>query len=104
VWQRPPENLPARLHGFRGVDPTPHGIRDPVHMDQLGRWLLILGALIALLGLALLLIPRVPWVGRLPGDLSFETPRVKVYVPLATSILLSVVLTAALYLWQRLGR
>jgi uncharacterized membrane protein YkgB len=73
-------------------------------MDHLGRWLLVMGAVLVLVGAVLMLGARVPWLGRLPGDLSIETPRVKVYFPLATSILISIVLTAALYLWQRLGR
>jgi uncharacterized membrane protein YkgB len=73
-------------------------------MEHLGKWLLVVGGILVILGLALIVSPRIPWLGRLPGDLSFETPRVKVYFPLATSILISVLLTAVFYLWQRLGR
>lgn len=73
-------------------------------MDQIGKMLLWLGGLLVVVGLALLFAPRIPWLGRLPGDLSFETPRVKIYFPLATSLILSVVLSLALYLWHRLGR
>jgi hypothetical protein len=45
--------------------------------------------------------PRVPLIGRLPGDLSFERGGVKIYFPLATSIILSVILTMILNLWLR---
>ena len=44
------------------------------------------------------------WFGRLPGDLRFGGPRARVYVPLASSIVLSVVLTVLVNLWLRSRR
>jgi hypothetical protein len=49
----------------------------------------------------LVLIGRVPWIGRLAGDIHVQRGNVTVYLPLATSLLLSVVLTLLLYLLGR---
>lgn len=72
-------------------------------LSQLGRWLL-------LFGLGLVIVGGVVWIlgrtgiplGRLPGDLHFETSGVSCFVPLATSLLLSLLLTLALNLIARL--
>lgn len=69
--------------------------------ETVGRLLLVLGVVIALLGGLLLLAGRIPIIGRLPGDLSFEWGGVKVYLPLATSLLLSLLLTVLLSLIAR---
>ena len=70
-------------------------------LDALGRLLLILGLVVAGLGGLLLLAGQVPWLGRLPGDLSFGRGNVQVYIPLATSLLVSLVLTLVLNLLAR---
>ena len=62
----------------------------------MGRMLVVIGLVIAGLGLVLALAGRVPLLGRLPGDLSFSGDGWAVYIPIATAILLSVVLTLAL--------
>jgi hypothetical protein len=59
----------------------------------LGRLLLIAGLLIAGIGLLLMMGPRLPFLGRLPGDLAFGRGHVRVYIPLMTSLVLSVILT-----------
>jgi hypothetical protein len=58
--------------------------------------LVVIGLVIAGLGLVLAFADRVPLLGRLPGDLSFGGDGWAVYIPIATSLLLSVVLTLAL--------
>lgn len=73
-------------------------------MDDLGRALVIAGVVIAVVGLALMFADRVPFIGRLPGDLRFGGDGWTVYVPIATSILVSLVLTAALALFAWLAR
>jgi hypothetical protein len=70
-------------------------------LDQLGRLLLISGLVLAGLGLVLLLAGRLPFLGRLPGDFTFSRDNVTIYVPLATSIILSVLLTLVLNLLAR---
>ena len=70
-------------------------------MNELGKLLIFSGTVLLLLGLALVLGPRVPYLGRLPGDLSCEWGGARFYMPLATSILLSIVLTIILNLLLR---
>lgn len=66
--------------------------------------LIIVGILIVAAGLAITLAGRIPLLGRLPGDLTVQGDRWTVYAPIATSIVLSVVLTVALNLIAWLGR
>ncbi len=70
----------------------------------LGRPLVVVGLVLTAVGLALLFADRVPFVGRLPGDVEIRGDRWTVYAPLATSLLMSVALTAALMLLAWLGR
>jgi hypothetical protein len=58
--------------------------------------LLVLGLVIAAVGVVIMLGGRLPFLGNLPGDLTFERGGVRVYLPLATGILLSIVLTVVL--------
>ncbi len=75
----------------------------PGGLASLGKLLLGLAAVLAALGGLLLLADRFPGlrIGRLPGDLVVERERFRLYVPIATSILLSVVLTLVLWLLGR---
>lgn len=70
-------------------------------MPELGRSLIVFGLLIAALGVLLTLVGKVPWLGRLPGDISYESEHVRVYFPLATSLLVSAVLSLVFYLLRR---
>jgi len=65
-------------------------------MDSVGRALVVVGLVVLALGLVLTFADRLPLVGRLPGDLTFRGDGWTVYAPIATSILLSIVLTVAL--------
>jgi hypothetical protein len=73
-------------------------------MDGLGRALVIAGVVILVIGLALTFGDRVPLVGRLPGDFTLRGDGWTVYAPIATSIVVSLVLTAALSLFAWLAR
>jgi len=72
------------------------------NLTHLGRWLLLAGFGLMLVGGIVWLLGRsgLP-LGRLPGDLHFETSGVSCFIPLATSLLLSVLLTLALNLIAR---
>jgi hypothetical protein len=74
-------------------------------MSELGKILLGFGLLMVILGSILLvagnLSGKVPWVGRLPGDLSIQRGNWTFYFPLATSILVSIVLTIIFSLIRR---
>jgi hypothetical protein len=66
-----------------------------------GRMLLILGAVIFLVGALLAFGPRIPWLGRLPGDFSFGGENWKVYVPLGTSLVISLILTLLFWIFRQ---
>ena len=70
-------------------------------MSDLGRALIVAGVLIALLGVFVTLGGRLPWLGRLPGDITIRRDNFTFYFPLATSLLLSVVLTVIFWLIGR---
>ena len=71
-------------------------------MAELGRTLVVLGTLLVLVGAALLLAPRIPWLGRLPGDSLIRREHVTFYFPIVTCLVVSVVLTLLLNLfWRR---
>ena len=73
-------------------------------MDGIGRALVIAGVVIVVIGLGLMFAERVPLLGRLPGDFTFGGDRWTVYAPIATSIVVSLLLTAALSLFAWLAR
>lgn len=70
-------------------------------MNDVGRALLVFGLLIAAAGAVLLVAGRVPWLGRLPGDIHIQRGSWTFYFPLATSLLLSMALTLILWLFGR---
>jgi hypothetical protein len=72
---------------------------------DLGKMLVLLGGAIVVVGLALILLGRTNLpIGRLPGDIVYRGKNTTFYFPLATSILLSVVLSILLYVIGRLRR
>jgi len=71
-------------------------------MEQLGRALLVMGGVLALLGVLFMLGPRLPFrLGRLPLDFHYRRDNFSFYFPLGTSILISVVLTLIFSLLHR---
>jgi len=74
-------------------------------MADLGKLLVLTGTIVVIVGLALMLAGRthVP-IGRLPGDIVYRGKHTTLYLPLATSILLSVVLTLVLWVIERIKR
>lgn len=66
----------------------------------MGRLLILVGAVLVVLGLLWPVIARLG-LGRLPGDLAFRQGNFRVYVPITTSILLSLALTLVLWLFRR---
>ncbi len=70
-------------------------------MNELGRALVVLGVVIVVVGLGLVFFDRVPWIGRLPGDIHVERGNWTFYVPIGTSILVSILLTLVLWLIGR---
>ncbi len=62
-------------------------------MTDVGKLLVVFGLVIAAVGFLLLIAGRVPWIGRLPGDIYVQRGNWTFYFPLATSLLISAVLT-----------
>ena len=73
-------------------------------LGGMGRWLMWLGVGLFLVGLLIYLLGKLPWAGRLPGDLVVRRGDFIVYAPLGTMIVLSLVLTLVLNLIIRLRR
>lgn len=71
---------------------------------DIGRTLIVLGAVILAVGIAVTLAGKVPFVGQLPGDIALRGENWSFYAPIATSIVLSIVLTLALNLVAWLAR
>ena len=70
-------------------------------MAGLGKTLIYLGLLLVVIGLVLSLAGKLPWLGHLPGDISIERERFSFYFPLATCILISIVISLVLYFFRR---
>ncbi len=70
-------------------------------LQAFGRVLIVIGLLIVVLGVILLLAGRVPYLGRLPGDIVYQRGNFTLYIPLATMLLLSLILTILLNLVLR---
>ena len=70
-------------------------------LQPIGRVLIIAGVVLAIVGIVLVLGPRIPFLGRLPGDLHFQNGNVTVFIPLGTMLLLSLILTIVLNVLNR---
>ena len=65
--------------------------------QQIGKWLIVLGIVVALLGALMVLLGRIG-LFKLPGDLEFGSKNWRVYIPIASCIVLSILLTLILWL------
>lgn len=70
-------------------------------LGSLGKILIIIGAVIAVIGLLLTLGDKIPWIGRLPGDIYIKRERFTFYFPLMTSIIISLILTLIFALFRK---
>jgi hypothetical protein len=70
-------------------------------MQGVGKILIIVGAVAILAGLILIWMPRMPFLGKLPGDILVKRENFTFYFPLATSIVLSLLLSVILYVVRR---
>jgi hypothetical protein len=69
--------------------------------SDLGRLLVIVGGLLAVLGVIILLAGKVPFLGRLPGDIFYRRGGFTFYFPIVTCLVLSLILTLVLRLLRR---
>lgn len=67
-------------------------------MNMLGRSLILFGVLLIAVGVIFMFGGRLPWLGRLPGDMIIQKKNFTFYFPIATSIIISVILSLILIL------
>lgn len=70
-------------------------------LSSLGKALVIAGLVIAGVGMVLILAPRVPWLGRLPGDILIKKDNFRFFFPVTTCIVISILLTLLFYLFRK---
>ena len=67
----------------------------------IGKTLIIIGLVLTAMGIALLFIPKLPWLGKLPGDIAFKKDNFQFYFPITTCIIISIILTIFFYLFKK---
>jgi len=68
-------------------------------MQAIGKTLIIFGIILIGLGVLLTLVNKIPFMGRLPGDIYIQKKNFSFYFPIATSILISIILSLIFWLW-----
>ena len=71
-------------------------------MESLARSLIIAGLVFVALGLLLYASPSIPFLGRLPGDIRVERPGLRLYIPIASCVLVSLILSGILWLFSKI--
>jgi hypothetical protein len=67
----------------------------------MGKFLIIVGIVCILVGLIINYGHKIPLLGKLPGDFSIDKGNVKIYFPIATSILISILLSLLLFFYNK---
>jgi len=70
-------------------------------LESIGKMLVFLGLFIILFGLIFMLAGKIPFLGKLPGDIAIHTKKVHFYFPLATSLIISLLLTILVNIFLR---
>jgi hypothetical protein len=70
-------------------------------VESVARIFIIAGLVFVALGLLLYASPSIPLLGRLPGDIRIERPGLRVYLPITTCVVISLVLSAGLWLFSK---
>ena len=70
-------------------------------LTSLGKGLILIGLLITGVGVLFLFSEKIGWIGRLPGDITIRRENVTFYFPLATCLLISVLLSLLIWLFRK---
>jgi hypothetical protein len=70
-------------------------------MAGIGKTLIYLGLLLVIVGVVFSLAGKLTWLGHLPGDITIQRERFTFYFPLATCILISLIISLVLYFFRR---
>ena len=67
-------------------------------MGEMAKIIIVIGIVLVLIGVAMLFIQKVPFLGKLPGDILIKKDNFTFYFPLATSIIISIIISLILYM------
>ena len=70
-------------------------------MSAMGKMLIVAGIILIVMGLAFLFAGKIPFLGRLPGDISIQKERFSVYFPITTCIIISIVLSILFAIFRK---
>jgi hypothetical protein len=70
-------------------------------MTGMGKILIILGAVLLVIGLAFTFADKIPFIGKLPGDIYVKRERFSFYFPITTSIIISIILTIIFSIFRK---
>lgn len=70
-------------------------------INPLGKMLIFFGAVLIIIGGAIIFLGKVPWIGKLPGDIFIQKKNFSFYFPITTSIIISIILTLIFSLLSR---
>ncbi|MER3446488.1 MAG: DUF2905 domain-containing protein [Candidatus Dadabacteria bacterium] len=67
-----------------------------MEIQHIGKLIIILGIFLVVIGVLIVLAPKIPYIGRLPGDIYINRDGFTIYFPIVSSILISIILTLIL--------
>ncbi len=70
-------------------------------VQQIGKLILVAGIVFVIVGALFMLSGKTPWLGKLPGDITIHRKNFTFYFPLATCILISIILTFLLWIFGK---
>jgi hypothetical protein len=70
-------------------------------MPAMGKMFIILGILLIIAGIAFMVGDKIPFIGKLPGDIMIKKERFSFYFPITTSIIISIILTILFSLFRK---
>jgi hypothetical protein len=95
----------SHIYKVKGTIPIPEKIiyasSNMSVLSGIGKILIVLGLVLTGLGILLVFTGKIPWFGRLPGDIYYKGKDFTFYFPLASSILISIILSLIMYFFFR---
>ena len=76
---------------------------DSFFVKNMGKFIIIIGLILVLVGIIIQFADKIPWIGRLPGDILIKKENFTFYFPWVTSIILSIVISLIIYLIRKFG-
>jgi len=70
-------------------------------MPSMGKMLITVGIVLGVIGLVFTYGPKIPWLGKLPGDISIKKDNLFYYFPITTSIIISIILTILFSIFRK---